>query len=59
MQIIKSITAREFFKKYLDVRKQVLGAELWADGGHIDTISDEGSLDKIKKYVEEQGLDSK
>jgi putative transposase len=55
MQIIKSITAREFFKKYPEVRKILWGAELWTDGGHMDTVSEYGGLEKIKKYVQEQG----
>ena len=58
MQIVKSITAREFFKKYPEVRKQLWGAELWSDGGHIDTVSEYGGLEKIRKYVQEQGRDT-
>jgi len=55
MQIIKSITARMFFKQYPDVKKELWGGELWSDGGHIDTVSEYGGLEKIKKYVLEQG----
>ena len=32
-----------------------MGREFWSDGGHIDTVSDLGGLEKIKKYVLEQG----
>ena len=59
MQIIKSITAREFFMQYSEVRKELWGAELWTDGGHIDTVSEYGGLEKIKKYVKEQGANIK
>ena len=31
MQIVKSITAREFFKKFPEVRKQLWGGEFWSD----------------------------
>lgn len=55
MQIIKSITAREFFKKYPEIKKQLWGGEFWTDGGHIDTVSEYGGLEKIRRYVEEQG----
>jgi putative transposase len=55
MQIIKSITAREFFREYPEVRNVLWGAELWSDGWHIDTVSEYGGLEKIKKYVLEQG----
>ena len=55
MQMIKSITAREMFRAYPDVKKELWGGEFWTDGGHIDTVSEHGGLDKIKRYVEEQG----
>ena len=34
MQIIKSITAREFFKQFPEVKKQLWGSEFWSDGGY-------------------------
>ncbi len=42
MQIVKSasITAREFFKKFPEVRKQLWGGEFWSDGGYIGTVGD-------------------
>jgi putative transposase len=55
MQIIKSITARMIFKRFKEIKKELWGGEFWSDGGHIDTVSDHGGLEKIKKYVEEQG----
>ena len=55
MQIIKSITARELFKRYPEIKKQLWGGEFWTDGGHIDTVSEYGGLEKIRRYVEEQG----
>ena len=38
MQIIKSITARQIFKQYPEIKKQLCGGELWSDGGYIGTI---------------------
>ena len=55
MQIIKSITARMIFKEFPEIRKQLWGGQFWHDGGHIDTVSEFGGLDTIKKYVLEQG----
>ena len=37
------------------MKKELWGGEFWTDGGHIDTVSDRGGLEKIKRYVEEQG----
>ena len=55
MQTIKSITARMIFKEYPEIRKQLWGGQFWHDGGHVDTVSEFGGLDVIKRYVEEQG----
>ena len=55
MQIIKSITARQIFKQYPEIKKQLWGGELWSDGGYIETIGDGTTSDVIKNYVENQG----
>jgi len=55
MQIIKSITAREIFKEYPGIRKQLWGGELWSDGGYIGTVGDGTTSDIIKNYVQNQG----
>ena len=57
MSIIKSWSARLIFKNYPYIRKELWGGEFWSDGGHIDTVSEYGGLDRIKKYVKEQGRD--
>ena len=58
MGIIKSWSARLIFKKYPYIRKELWGGEFWSDGGHIDTVSEYGGLEIIKKYVREQGRDT-
>ena len=55
MQIVKSITAREFFKKFPEVKKQLWGGEFWSDGGYIGTVGDGAMADTIRNYVETQG----
>lgn len=55
MQIVKSITAREFFKKFPEVKKQLWGGEFWSDGGYIGTVGDGVMADTIRNYVENQG----
>lgn len=57
MGTIKSWSAKLIFKKYPYIRKELWGGEFWSDGGHIDTVSEFGGLDRIKKYVKEQGRD--
>ncbi len=55
MQIIKSITAREFFRQFPEVKKQLWGSEFWGDGGYIGTVGDGMISDIIRNYVETQG----
>ena len=57
MATIKSWSARLIFKQYPYIKKELWGGEFWSDGGHIDTVSEYGGLDRIKKYVKEQGRD--
>ncbi|MEM1370543.1 MAG: IS200/IS605 family transposase, partial [Cyanobacteria bacterium P01_H01_bin.15] len=40
MQILKSISAREMFKRFPEMRKQLWGGEFWSDGGYIGTVGD-------------------
>lgn len=55
VQIIKSITAREIFKRCPEVKKQLWGGELWTDGYFISTVGAHGNEEMIKNYVGQQG----
>jgi len=55
MQTIKSITARELFKRYPEIKKQLLGGEFWSDGGYIGTVGDGITTEIIRNYIEPQG----
>ena len=57
MRVIKSWSARLIFKKYPYLREELWGGEFWSDGGHIDTVSEYRGLERIKKYVQDQGRD--
>ena len=59
MQIIKSITAKKIFEDFPEVKDFLLDSNFWSAGGHIDTVSEYGGLEKIKKYVAEQGIEEK
>ncbi len=55
MQIIKSITARELFKLYPEIKKQLWGGEFWSDGGYIGTVGEGITAEIIRNYIETQG----
>lgn len=53
--IIKSIIAREVFKKNPEVKKKLWGGEFWTDGYYISTVGMHGNETVIKYYVKNQG----
>lgn len=53
--IIKSITAREIFKRCPHVKKILWGGEFWTDGYFAGTIGKHGDENMIGKYVKNQG----
>lgn len=53
--MIKSLTAREVFKKCPHVKKQLWGGEFWSDGYFASTVSKYGDESMIRKYVKNQG----
>ena len=55
IQTVKSLTAREVFKRAPQVKKQLWGGEFWSDGYYVSTVSRHGSEQVIQRYVKEQG----
>jgi putative transposase len=54
MQIIKSISAREFFKMYPDIRKKFFwGGKLWTSSYFVETIGN-ANEEVIRAYVRNQ-----
>lgn len=57
IQVIKSITGREIFKRHPEVKKQLWGGEFWTSGYYVNTVSKFGDESSISKYVREQGVE--
>ena len=55
MQIIKSIAAKQMFKSFPEIRKELWGGEFWSDGGYIGTVGEGITADIIRNYILEQG----
>ena len=55
--VVKSLTAREIFKKHPEVKKQLWGGEFWTDGYFVNTVSKFGDESSISQYVRDQGLE--
>jgi putative transposase len=59
IQIIKSITAREVFKRRPEVKKILWGGEFWTSGYYVGSVGKYGNEDTIMEYVKNQGRDPK
>ena len=55
VQIIKSLTAREIFKRRPEVKKYLWGGKFWADGYFVCTVGTHQTEEMIKNYVQQQG----
>ncbi len=57
VQMIKSLTAREIFKRCPEVKKKLWGGEFWSDGYFVSTVGPHGNEKTISTYVREQGVE--
>ena len=59
VQMVKSITAREMFRRRPEVKKKLWGGEFWSDGYFVGTVGVHGNEETISKYVKKQGVEKK
>ena len=52
---VKSLIAREVFKKCPEVKKELRGGEFFGKGYYANTVGQYGSKDMISNYVKNQG----
>jgi REP element-mobilizing transposase RayT len=55
--MVKSLTAKEIFKKHPEVKTKLWGGEFWTDGFFVNTVNKFGDESTISKYVRDQGLE--
>ena len=55
VQIFKSITAREIFRRKPSVKKELWGGEFWTDGYYVATVGERANWDTVEKYIRKQG----
>ena len=55
VRIFKSITARQLFLRFPELKKELWGGEFWSDGFYMATVSERGNWKVVEKYVENQG----
>lgn len=55
IKIIKSITAKEIYRLYPQIKKKLLGGNIWSAGYFVSTVGRNGNENQIKNYVRNQG----
>ena len=55
VRLFKSITSRELFRQFPDLKKELWGGEFWSDGYYLATIGERGTLQTLEQYVRNQG----
>ena len=56
VQIFKSITAREIFRRKQAVKKELWGGEFWTDGYYVGTVGERGNWDTVERYIKRQEI---
>ena len=54
MNAIKSITAREMFMRFPELREKLWAGELWADGYYVGTVGDAVTTEAVRRYIRNQ-----
>ena len=54
-QVVKSITARELFKRHPMIKEELYHGEFWSDGGYVGTVGEGINAEIIRNYIKNQG----
>lgn len=55
IRTVKSITAKEIFKRHPEVKQKLWGGEFWSKGFYVNTVGKHGDENTIQAYVKSQG----
>ena len=55
VQIFKSLTAREIFRRKPVVKRVLWGGEFWTDGYYVATVGERANWETVERYVQRQG----
>ena len=55
VRMFKSITAKQLFLRFPELKKELWGGQFWSDGFYIATVSERGNWAAVERYVANQG----
>ena len=55
VRMFKSITSKQLFLRFPELRKELWGGQFWSDGFYLATVSERGNWAAVERYVANQG----
>lgn len=52
VRVLKSVSAKEIFLRYPEVKRELRCGEFWEDGYFVRTVGDKVTSETIKKYIQ-------
>jgi putative transposase len=52
VRVLKSVSAKEIFRRYPEVKGELWGGQFWEDGYFVRTVGDTVTSDTIKQYLQ-------
>jgi putative transposase len=59
VRVLKSVSAKEIFLRYPEVKRELWSGEFWEDGYFVRTVGDKVTSKTIKKYIQYHKHDEK
>jgi REP element-mobilizing transposase RayT len=57
INMLKSITAKELFKRFPEIKTKLWGGKFWTSGFYANTVGQYANEEVIKAYVKNQGAE--
>ena len=57
IRMLKSITAKELFQRYPEIRLKLWGGKFWTSGFYANTVGQYSNEEVIKAYIKNQGTE--
>ena len=57
IRMLKSITAKELFKRYPEIKLKLWGGKFWTSGYYANTVGQYSNEEVIRAYVQNQGME--
>ena len=57
IRMLKSITAKQLFQRFPEIKAKLWGGKFWASGFYVNTVEQYSNEEAIREYVKNQGME--